>query len=470
MKCAIYRRVSTNMQAEEGISLEMQKTRLEAYATSQNWIVVQDYCDEGFSAKSTDRPSFKRMMSDMKKKKFDIILVYRLDRFTRSVGDLHALLEKMDKQNVKFKSSTEVFDTTTATGRLFITLVATLAQWERETIAERVRDAMQKKAESGMRNGGKPPYGYDLVNGKLVINEKEAFVVKFIYSSYKTKGIQSIAKTLNQQGYKTKNNSSFTYDTVNYILNNPVYIGKIRWGDDVYTDNNQDDFTPLISLTIWNEVQDIMKQRKHNKTRTQNFFPFSGVLRCNRCGKHFLGNKQDRGNGRFVNAYRCSSRAHLGLCDMPQVPEDVLQNEFLRLIGNIQVEEELKIEETERIKPLNTLQDQLKQIENKKNRLKELYIEGDITKQDYKKRIQDLTLDENNIYQQLDEVEDRVTAEETSSILLNLKNEWEFLSDESKKAAVNSLIERLVIEVTQPAVAGRNPLPPTIKLMDIQFV
>lgn len=162
MKCVIYRRVSTDMQVEEGISLDMQRLRLEQYAKSQGWVVVNDYCDEGYSAKNTERPAFQQMIKDMKKKQFDIILVYRLDRFTRSVSDLHSILKIMDEYNVKFKSSTEIFDTTTATGRMFITLVATLAQWERETTAERVRDSMHKKAELGLRNGAKAPMGYDL--------------------------------------------------------------------------------------------------------------------------------------------------------------------------------------------------------------------------------------------------------------------------------------------------------------------
>ncbi|WP_259384001.1 recombinase family protein, partial [Bacillus thuringiensis] len=197
MKCVIYRRVSTDMQVEEGISLDMQKLRLEQYAKSQDWIVVNDYCDEGYSAKNTERPAFQQMIRDMKKKQFDIILVYRLDRFTRSVSDLHSILKIMDEYNVKFKSSTEIFDTTTATGRMFITLVATLAQWERETTAERVRDSMHKKAELGLRNGAKAPMGYNLKKGNLYINHTEAEIVKYIFEMYKTKGVVSIVKSLN---------------------------------------------------------------------------------------------------------------------------------------------------------------------------------------------------------------------------------------------------------------------------------
>src|SRR5690606_13381288 len=167
MRCAIYRRVSTDLQAEEGFSLEAQKNRLLAYAESQGWTVIEDYCDEGYSAKSLDRPEMQRLISDIKKKKFDVVLVYRLDRLVRSVLELHELLQLMERYDVRFKSATEIFDTTSATGRLFITLIATLAQWERETIAERVHLGMAKKAEQGERNGAPAPYGYDLVDGKL---------------------------------------------------------------------------------------------------------------------------------------------------------------------------------------------------------------------------------------------------------------------------------------------------------------
>lgn len=177
----------------------------------------------------------------------------------------------MDEYNVKFKSSTEIFDTTTATGRMFITLVATLAQWERETTAERVRDSMQKKAELGLRNGAKPPMGYDLKKGNLYINHTEAEIVKYIFEMFKTKGVISIVKSLNSRGVKTKQGKIFNYDAVRYIINNPIYIGKIRWGEDILTDIAQKDFECFIDKDTWYTVQQIQDSRKIGKVRLHNF-------------------------------------------------------------------------------------------------------------------------------------------------------------------------------------------------------
>ncbi|MDC2863820.1 recombinase family protein [Bacillus sp. BP-3] len=466
MKCVIYRRVSTDMQVEEGISLDMQKVRLEQYAQSQGWVVVEDYCDEGYSAKNIDRPAFQRMIKDMKKNKFDIILVYRLDRFTRSVLDLHSLLEKMDKCNVKFKSSTEVFDTTTATGRMFITLVATLAQWERETTAERVRDSMQKKAELGLRNGSKSPMGYDQNKGKLYINKEETEVVKYIFEAYKTKGIISIVKALNSRGIKTKQGKIFNYDAVRYIINNPIYIGKIRWGEDVLTDIAQDDFETIIDKDTWYTVQQIQNSRKVGKVRLQNYFVFSNVLRCDRCGKYFLGHKQERARGRIVMSYRCSSRHHKGMCDMPQISEDILENIFLDILNGVIVDLDTSIEPPIE---LSNLKEQLNKIQDKKSRLKYLFIEGDIPQLEYKRDMLVLTQEENVIHQQLANIEDAVSPHDVKELLSKLKDEWYHLSSESKKAAVNSIVDYMSVDVTKPARTGKNPIPPEIKVTDFKI-
>ncbi len=182
MKTAVYVRVSTEEQVKEGYSISAQKERLDAYIKSQGWELVSYYVDEGVSAKDTNRPELQRMLKNIEEGFIDVVLVYRLDRLTRSVLDLYQLLESFEKNGCHFKSATEVYDTTTAIGRLFITLVAALAQWERENLGERVRMGMTQKVREGEWHGSTPPYGYQLDNGSLVINLK-SLLQSEIYSS-----------------------------------------------------------------------------------------------------------------------------------------------------------------------------------------------------------------------------------------------------------------------------------------------
>lgn len=190
MKCAIYRRVSTDEQAEKGFSLENQLLRLQAFAESQGWEVVHDYMDDGYSGKNMNRPQIKRMLHDLKSNKFDIVLVYRLDRFTRSVKDLNDLLEVFKEHEVDFKSATESIDTATATGRMILNMMVSTAQWERETISERVKDVVRKKKDLGLISTGYPPYGYAMNDGVISQVPHEVEIVKFVFEKAKVYGFQ----------------------------------------------------------------------------------------------------------------------------------------------------------------------------------------------------------------------------------------------------------------------------------------
>lgn len=480
MRAVKYRRISVEKEEGEGFSLEAQDMRLDAYAKSQDWTVVADYCDDGFSAKDTNRPEFQRMVRDMKSGKFDVIMVYRLDRLVRTVMDLHEMLQLMEKYDVSFRSTTEQFDTTTATGRLMITMIATLAQWERETIAERVFETMLKKSEKGERNGAPAPFGYQYVDGKLRVVPEEKKWVEYIFNRYKTHGTPNIAKELNMKWrVKTKKGEAWSDFAVRYVLRNPLYAGFIRWnyrsfakgkltGEEVIQKYDQEDFEPIVSEELFKETQDRLKSRAKEAFRSDSHYPFSGIARCAKCGKNFTGSKKKRKAGGVYRFYKCQGRFNFGICDVQAVAEEAIENAFLQSLSlevSLQPGEIGETRNTELRTP-EMIQAQLEKIEGKKQRTKELYIDGDIPKNEYQKRLSKLDEEALELRDAVDHAQEEVSFEEVKAVLENLKKEWPNLSDESKKFAIQNFFDHITIDVVEPTKMGKHPEPPKLEITD----
>ncbi|MCD6094323.1 recombinase family protein [bacterium] len=186
MNCAIYTRVSTDTQAEkEFSSCEAQEEKIRAFIESQNnWKVFKVYSDPGFTGVNLNRPALQGLLEDIKQGKVNIILVYKIDRLTRSPKDFYYLMEVFEKYKVDFISITERFDTSTPAGRLLRNIMLTFAQFERELASERTKDKMLQRVEKGLWNGGIPPFGYKALNKKLIPDEKESKIVKLIFETY----------------------------------------------------------------------------------------------------------------------------------------------------------------------------------------------------------------------------------------------------------------------------------------------
>jgi site-specific DNA recombinase len=221
MRAAGYVRVSTDEQAREGCSLDNQEARIRHYAESQEWELVEMYREEGFSGKTTDRPQLQRLLADVKAKTLDVVLVYRVDRLTRKQKDLWFLLEDVfEKHKVGFKSVVEPFDTTTAQGKAFLGMLAVFAQLERDTIAERTKDALANKIANG-ENVGATAYGYRVEDGKLVPvpEEQEVLaVIRGLRSGKKPKTYKEIADRLNADKIPCKRGGKWHPSTVRMIL------------------------------------------------------------------------------------------------------------------------------------------------------------------------------------------------------------------------------------------------------------
>ncbi|QRG66154.1 recombinase family protein [Brevibacillus choshinensis] len=344
MRTAVYIRVSTEEQAREGFSIAAQREKLLSYVHSQDWTLKSLYVDEGASAKDTNRPQLARLLTDIQHGEIDVVLVYRLDRLTRSVLDLYQLLQKFERYGVRFKSCTEVYDTTTAMGRLFITLVAALAQWERENLAERVKLGMEQMVKERKRPGGPPPYGYELIDGKLTVHPIEASTVKTMFAEYaRGDSPRAIAEHANRQGSRGKNGAKWSASAVLRLLKNPVYYGALRWN---HADAGQRQNPPeewlleesahpaIVDEHTFFAVQNKIEQRSSHHPRTlSSSLLFSGLLHCSRCGSLMRGKtirSQRIGGAPFAQAYYTCPGKRSKLCDAPAIREDRLERAMLQ--------------------------------------------------------------------------------------------------------------------------------------------
>lgn len=282
---AAYVRVSTDEQAEHGISIPAQKSRLAAYCQAQGWEIYDYYVDDGYSGKDLERPGIRRLIEDVLAGRANTVLVLKLDRLSRRQKDVLYLLEDVFEPNgYGFKSVTESFDTTTPFGKAALGMMAVFAQLERETIVERVRLAKKESARQGRFMGGPPPYGYQYNTAKklLDVNEIQAETVRWIYDRYLTgtRGYQKIGDDLESRGVPGPTNKRWSKQIIRKILTNPVYTGLVAHKGDLYPGQH----AAIISRDKWLEVQSLIQNRGsiQNVAGTSSHL-LSGLIWCGEC-------------------------------------------------------------------------------------------------------------------------------------------------------------------------------------------
>src|SRR6267378_2112436 len=242
VRCAIYTRVSTEHELDQEFnSLDAQYEAASAYIKSQahaGWTPVRSrYDDGGYPGGSTDRPDLQRLLEDIRARKIDVIVVYKVDRLTRSLADFAKLVELFDAHRVSFVSVTQQFNTTTSMGRLTLNVLLSLAQFEREVTSERIRDKIAASRRKGKWTGGTVPLGYDMKDKKLVINKTEAETVRYIFKRYlDLQSFGKLVEDLDARGIVTKRRDTkvkkynggipFTYGPLAHFLKNRLYIGE----------------------------------------------------------------------------------------------------------------------------------------------------------------------------------------------------------------------------------------------------
>ncbi|MEA3458201.1 MAG: recombinase family protein [Candidatus Thermoplasmatota archaeon] len=268
VRTAIYTRVSTEDQAKEGFSLDAQLDKLRSYCKARDWEIGGEYIDDGYSGRYIKRPAYKQMMEEQDK--WDILLVIKMDRIHRNSKNFMLMMEELKKQKKEFVSMTESLDTSTAMGRFVMDIIQRIAQLESEQIGERVYVGMEQKAKTnGGMLGFNIPYGYNYIDGKLIINPDEAKNVKNIFEMYqKGLSMKEISKNLNLRKIPTKLNKTWGAQTVSLILKNPLYCGYLHWEDYL----NPSDHEPIIEKNVFNEVQQIIQKKNIQTTHNSKIF------------------------------------------------------------------------------------------------------------------------------------------------------------------------------------------------------
>ena len=509
IKVYTYKRVSTAMQID-GYSLDAQRARMKAYADFNDYEIVGEYEDAGKSGKSIEgRLQFRQMMEDVKSGKDNIsyVLVFKLSRFGRNAADVLSTLQVMQDFGVNLICVEDGIDSSKDAGKLMISVLSAVAEIERENIRVQTMEGRIQKAREGKWNGGFAPYGYQLVNGKLEINEEEAVAVRTIYDQYVNTDIGSngISKYLENHGIRkiqrqNGKNPLFDAHLVRLILKNPVYCGKIAYGrrktEKVHGTRNeyhlveQDNFLlvdglheAIIPEDVWNAAQIKLvaqaKKYEHvNKGKNERTHLLSGIVKCPICGAGMYGNKsikhkKDGTKYKDFFYYGCKHRSMQRghKCDYKkQIREELLDDAvaevIVKLVSNpnfatmMQEKINMKVDTTDIDQEIENYEKQLRQDYSIKSKLMEEIDNLDPDDRHYIRRKSDLDDRLYRMYDKIEELEsqlidarakktsieaEKITGDNIYKVLICFDKLYFAMNDVERRQLIEALIAEIQI-------------------------
>ncbi len=360
MKVATYTRISTD-EERQPFSLDAQGDRLSAYIASQDgWRLVRSFTDQQ-SGKTLDRPDLQRALAEAKLGSYELLLVYKVDRLSRSVRGLAQILEDLDSAGVAFRSATEPFDTSTAAGRMMVQMLGVFAEFERATIVERTVMGLAKKAAKGEWTGGTPPFGYryDSEQGLLVPVADEALVVEDIFKRYASRrhGSAAISGWLNDETIRTKRGGKWTPQRVIDLLRNTTYTGELPFKGESFPSQHES----IIDREIFDLAQAVLDERGQRyplRRGNPTEYLLTSKLRCCLCHRGFVGTAS-HGRGGVYRYYTCFTRQRHGTarCGQDRIPaEPVEQGVVASLLTTLRDRDVLAKAATRALEQWNTEQ------------------------------------------------------------------------------------------------------------------
>lgn len=456
-KVAIYIRVSTQEQAQEGYSIGEQKERLIAYCTAHAWVISEIYVDGGYSGSNLKRPAIQKLITEVSN--FDIVLVYKLDRLSRSQRDTLYLIEEVFLPNkVDFVSMQESFDTSSPLGKAMIGLLAVFAQLEREQIKERTWMGKLARAKSGLYHGaGYIPLGYNYQNGKLVVNAYEAEQVRKIYEWYlKGDSYQSIVDRLKESGYTNNLYSKYdSWTTIRYILGNITYTGRLHYGDVVVENAHE----AIITDEQFQAVQDIRAKRTeiYGKNSFKSKYLLTGIMFCGCCGARYY--YHNIGKYRYCSCYSRSKPTSKMVRDpncknkhwRVEELEGIVKKRVYELLQSPELAKEIMAQNRSKPVPINTdntlIEKRIKEIDREINKFMELYKIDGIPPEILGNNINKLYTEKTVLQSTLKPVEEIVETsfDLVEELLKNAAQIWDFADESQKRRIIQNLIKKITL-------------------------
>jgi site-specific DNA recombinase len=327
VRVAIYTRISTN-EENQPYSLEAQRKHLEQFVESQpKWLQTHFFTDQ-ITGTTSKRPGLHAALLAAKNGEFDVLLIYRIDRISRRSEVLYEILKTLKSCSVILQSATESFDNFTPQGKLTMGILSNFAQFERDTMVDRITKGIKEKASRGEWVGGNPPFGYEVDSDQatLIKVASEAPVVEGIFRDYiaKRSGAKAIAMDLNSKGYRTRLGKLWTFKSILDILRRPTYAGYIVHHDETH----EGQFEAIVSKELFNKVQELLDERGDISMRrtSDSSYLLSGLVRCTACSGKFAGGSAHSGSNKY-RYYQCITRSKSGptACASERVRADALE-------------------------------------------------------------------------------------------------------------------------------------------------
>lgn len=482
---ALYIRVSTTDQAEFGYSISAQTKLLKEYAEQNSWAIYDIYTDSGISGKtSSDRPALQKLLSEVEQGKFEMVLVWKINRLARNIIDLLEIADFLKRHQVSLQSITEHFDLGTPLGEFTLQMMAAVGELERKTIAENMRLGRQQRNKQGIYCGSKI-FGYETVTTafyskrrrttELKVIPSEASIVNHIFKMYADGfGYKAITNELNKNGFTSKYNKHFSINTVRTILNNVVYLGKIRYFDPKLQQEQIVDgqHEPIIDKQLWDKVQNRLCSKQRIVKIEQRSFPLTAILRCPDCQSsmipfHTKGYRKNKDSVTYYY-YICSRYQNkgIGACKPNSVSADRIEklviDQTQRLITYPKllkdIVEKINMGATNEVSSLQMKVTQtdkkLKEFDRNRKKYFQLFEEEIIDKSTFIERIDFIKSQVKSFSSMKNQLENEISKalskqidfHKVESTIKHFEKLWDFASPDKQKQLLSALIDKITLQ------------------------